>query len=96
MTSNSKTFLITDIFGKNLGEITLFFKEKKFEVRIPFLKEKEKVEALLKQYFKEGISDLGEVILKKPIDITNSLFELALQKKLRGDGFVILPKEGKS
>jgi len=84
----SQRFIIKDIEGKELGEI--IFSKKKFDVKVPFPKEKEKLEKLLNSFLKEGIRDLGEVILteSKSIRSNHPLFFQEVGNQLAKRGYV--------
>ena len=86
-----KAFILKNRRGENLGEV--IFSQDKFDVNISSRVEKEKIEKLLNFFAKQGIRDLGEVILKKPIKIKDSLFFNELGNQLARKGYILIEKD---
>jgi hypothetical protein len=92
MNLEDRSFIVKNYQGEYLGEITFLPKEKKFEFK-KFLPEEEKiVSSLLDKYLKEGIKNLGEVILEKPITLSHPRFLSALRYDLIKKGYILLEK----
>ncbi len=49
---------------------------------------------MLNKFFKQGIRDLGEVILKEPIKSDNPLFLREVQNQLAIRGYLLTEKRG--
>ncbi len=92
MSKFPKSFVIKDIFNKRMGEIS--YSEHGFRVDISSVKEKSKIEGMLNKFFKQGIRDLGEVILKEPIKPDNPLFLREVQNQLARRGYILTEKRG--
>ena len=86
-----KAFILKNRRGEKIGEI--IFSNKRFEVKVSLKEEKEKLEKLLDFFAKNGISDLGEVILKKPIKINDPLFFNEIRNQLAKRGYILTEKE---
>jgi hypothetical protein len=86
-----KAFILKNRRGEKIGEI--IFSNKRFEVKVSLKEEKEKFEKLLDFFAKNGISDLGEVILKKPIKINDPLFFNEIRNQLAKRGYILTEKE---
>lgn len=87
----AKTFVLKNRIGEEIGEI--IFSNKEFNVKVFFKKEKEKLEKLLNSFAKNGIRDLGEVILEKPIKINYPLFFNETRNQLAKRGYILIEKE---
>ena len=87
----SKTFLIQNNYGKNLGEIT--YLPKRFKVSVSSPQEKKQLEDLLNKFLKEGIRNLGEVILKEPIKPGDPLFLNEVRNQLARRGYIMIEKK---
>ena len=87
----SKTFIIKNIKGEIMGKI--IFSQGKFEVNISSGVDKEKIEKLLDLFVKKGIRDLGEVILKQPIKMGDSLFFNEVRNQLARKGYIFIEKD---
>ncbi len=85
-----KAFILKNRRGEEIGEI--IFSNKRFEVKVSFKKEKEKLEKLLNSFAQQGIRDLGEVILKQPIKIKDSLFFNEVRNQLARRGYIFMEK----
>lgn len=86
----TKTFLIKDRSGKKLGEI--IYLKREFRVNVLFEEVKEELEKLLKKFSREGISNLGEIILDKPIKAGDPLFLKEIQNQLAKKGYILIEK----
>ena len=87
----TKTFILKNRENKELGEIS--YSEHGFRVDISPVKEKEEIEGLLNEFLKEGIRNLGEVILKDPIMPGDPLFLGEVQNQLARRGYIMLEKK---
>lgn len=87
----SQVFILKDIEGRDLGEI--IYSQNGFQVNIIFEKEKNEMEKLLNKFFKEGIFDLGEVFLEKPILPQDPLFLNEIKNQLAEKGYIMIDKD---
>ena len=85
-----KAFILKNRRGEEIGEI--IFSNKRFEVKVFFKEEKEKLEKLLDTFAKNGIKDLGEVILEKPIKTNDPLFFNETRNQLARRGYILIEK----
>ncbi len=85
--SLKKVFIIEDSSEKKLGEIIFFPQEKEFKINIDFLPEKEKIERLLNGFLENGIKNLGNVVLIKPVKSDHPLFLTAVENFLARMGY---------
>ncbi len=92
MSKFPKKFIIKDIFDRRLGEIS--YSEDGFKVDISSVKEKSEIGDMLNKFFKQGIRDLGEVILKEPIKPDNPLFLKEVWLQLARRGYLLIEKRG--
>ncbi|MBZ1348151.1 MAG: hypothetical protein KYQ20_00005 [Candidatus Nealsonbacteria bacterium] len=92
MSKFPKSFIIKDIFDRRLGEIS--YSEDGFKVDISSVKEKSKIEGMLNEFFKQGIRNLGEVILEEPIKSDNPLFLKEVWLQLATRGYRLIEKRG--
>jgi hypothetical protein len=89
----NKAFVLKDINNKKLGEI--FYSSKKIRIDIPSGKEKREIAVLLHKFLKEGVRDLGEVILDKPIKPGDPLFLREVQNQLGQRGYILIEQKKK-
>ena len=85
-----KVFLIKNRFKKNLGRI--IYSRGKFKVEVFLKEDQEFLEELLNRLVKEGIVDLGEIILKKPIKLGHPLFLNEVRNQLARRGYILIEK----
>ena len=85
------TFIVKNRYGKKLGE--LIFSKKKFTVKITFPEDRKNLEELLSTSVKEGIRNLGEVVLDKPLKLGDPLFFKALEDLLIRKGYLVVVKK---
>ena len=86
----TKAFILKNRRGEEIGEI--IFSNERFEVKISSHEEKEKLEKLLNSFTKNGIKDLGEVILEKPIKTDDPLFFNETRNQLARKGYILIEK----
>ena len=83
-----KTFIVKNLRGKDIGKI--IFSDNKFQVDIADKKNQEKIQVLLNSFIEKGIYDLGEVILKNPIKLSDFLFFDEIQNQLARRGYTLM------
>lgn len=88
MLNNTKTLIIKSLFGQKLGKIIFLLEKNEFMVDISIPSDKEKIEKLLSGFFKNGIRDLGPIILDEPIKSDNPLFLQEINNQLAKRGYV--------
>lgn len=87
----TEIFIIKNSEGEKLGEI--IYSGKRFQVNISSAGEKKQLEELLNQFLKEGVCDLGEVILKEPIKTGDPLFLGEVRNQLARRGYLLIEKK---
>lgn len=85
----SQVFILKNREKENMGEIS--YSETGFQVDI--FSKKEEIENLLNGFFREGIYNLGEVILNKPIMPVDPLFLPEVQNQLARMGYILIEKK---
>lgn len=86
----AKTFIINNELQKKLGEI--IFSAGGFTVKISAAAAKRELKEMLGRFSREGIYDLGEVILKKPIKPSDPLFLGEVRNQLGRRGYLMIEK----
>lgn len=86
-----QTFILKSSDGSNLGEINYF--KKQFKINISLPEDKKQIEDLLGGFLKEGIWDLGEIILREPIKPGDPLFLNEVRNQLARAGYILIKKK---
>lgn len=86
-----KIFIIKNSEGKKLGEI--IYSRDNFKVNVLSAEEKKHLEGELNKFSRDGIRNLGEVILKEPIKPGDPLFLGEIRNQLVRRGYILIEKK---